>query len=56
VMEGDGAGVAFGDRILQRIIGAEEEHGGNAQPGRGADQTQGNRMPTRRTQPHCMIP
>ena len=54
VMEGEGAGVAFGDRVLQRVVGGEQEQAGHAQPGAGARQGHVTRKCSRAaTNRHC---
>ena len=40
VMEGEGAGVAFGGGVLQRLIGAQQQQAGDAQARTGAGERQ----------------
>jgi hypothetical protein len=56
VMEGEGAGVAFGDGVLQGIIGAQQQQPGHAEPRTGAGQGQNESTLTPRANRHCNLP
>jgi hypothetical protein len=53
VMEGEGAGVAFGNGVLQGVIGGEQKQGSRAQPRANAQQGRDEGELARRTNRHC---
>jgi hypothetical protein len=56
VVEGEGAGVAFGDGILQGIIGAQQQQPGHAQPCTAACQGQNESTLAPRANRQCNLP
>jgi hypothetical protein len=56
VMEGEGAGVAFRDGVLQEVAGAQQEQPGHAQLGTGTRPCPDEIELARAINQHCRVP
>ena len=56
VMEGEGAGVALGDGVLQRVDGADHEQRSHAEPQTGTRHNRNDSIAARQPSPHCDFP